>query len=101
MPAGVRFVAVFRSWLHWVVLTFVALAPDGASAGERFHHHRLIDRVVVFGDSLSDSGNAFALNGGVFVAPPDYGMGGVDPVTGIPDVIPLIPSAPYKERAFQ
>ena len=39
--------------------------------------------VVVFGTSLSDSGNAFALRGGVNT-PPDYLM---DPL--------LIPSAPY------
>jgi phospholipase/lecithinase/hemolysin len=41
------------------------------------------DRIVVFGTSLSDSGNAFALRGGTNV-PPDYL---VDPL--------LVPSAPY------
>src|SRR5436190_13669712 len=41
------------------------------------------DRVVVFGASLSDSGNAFALRGGTNT-PPDYLM---DPL--------LVPSVPY------
>jgi phospholipase/lecithinase/hemolysin len=100
MYVSARFVAVFKSWLFSIVVAIAVLAPSGASADDRFHHHRLIDRIVVFGDSLSDSGNAFALNGGVFVAPPDYGMAGVDPVTGIPEVIPLIPAAPYKSERF-
>ena len=39
--------------------------------------------IVVFGTSLSDSGNAFALRGGTST-PPDYGL---DPL--------LVPSAPY------
>src|SRR5690349_16052789 len=41
------------------------------------------DRVVTFGTSLSDSGNAFALRGGTNTAP-DYLL---DPL--------LVPSAPY------
>jgi outer membrane lipase/esterase len=41
------------------------------------------DRIVVFGTSLSDSGNAFALRGGTNT-PPDYLL---DPL--------LVPSAPY------
>jgi phospholipase/lecithinase/hemolysin len=44
---------------------------------------RSFDRLVVFGTSLSDSGNAFALRGGANAAP-DYL---VDPL--------LVPSAPY------
>lgn len=100
MPVSARVSAVFESWLFRIVLAFTVLAPFGAFAGDRFHHHRLIDRIVVFGDSLSDSGNAFALLGGTFVEPPDYGMAGADPVTGIPDVIALIPAAPYKSEHF-
>lgn len=100
MPAAARFVAVLKSCLFSLVLAFAVLAPSGASADDRSHHDRLIDRIVVFGDSLSDSGNAFALLGGDFVAPPDYGMAGTDPVTGIPDVIALIPAFPYKTEHF-
>jgi phospholipase/lecithinase/hemolysin len=98
MSAAARFVAVVKSGLFSIVLAFAAFAPDGASATDRFHHHRFIDRIVVFGDSLSDTGNAFALSGGQFVAPPDYGMGGE--TQGIPDVIPLIPAFPYKTERF-
>jgi phospholipase/lecithinase/hemolysin len=100
MPVSARFVAVFKSWLFSVVLAVACLAPDGAFADDRFNHHRFIKSIVVFGDSLSDSGNAFALNGGVSVAPPDYGMGDVDPVLGVPEVIALIPDAPYKSERF-
>ena len=100
MRAAARVVAVVKSWFLSILLAFVVLAPDGANAGDRFHHHRVIDRIIVFGDSLSDSGNAFALLEGATVAPPDYGMAGVDPATGIPDVIPLIPAAPYKTERF-
>jgi outer membrane lipase/esterase len=100
MPVAARVVAVFKSWFFSIVVAFAVLAPSGVCAGDRFHHHRLIERIVVFGDSLSDSGNAFALLGGLSVAPPDYGMAGQDPVTGIPDVIPLIPAAPYKTERF-
>ena len=100
MHVSTRGVAVFKSWLLSILLAFVVLAPDGANAGDRFHHHRVIDRVIVFGDSLSDSGNALALLEGATVAPPDYGMAGVDEDTGIDNVIPLIPSAPYKTGRF-
>ena len=95
MSAAARFVAVVKSWLFSTVLAFTWLVPDGANASDRFHHHRLIDRIVVFGDSLPDSGNAFALLGGQFVAPPDYGM-----TDDILDVITLIPDAPYKSKRF-
>jgi phospholipase/lecithinase/hemolysin len=98
MHVSARFVAVLKSWLFSVVLAFAAFAPDGASADNRFHHQRLIDRIVVFGDSLSDSGNAFALLGGQFVAPPDYGM--TDVVNGTPEVITLVPDAPYMSERF-
>lgn len=85
-----------KSWLVSILLTFVALAPSWAAAdGLR----RPFDRIVVFGDSLSDPGNAFALNGGQTVSPPDYGMSGVA-ANGIPEVITLIPDAPYASRRF-
>ena len=58
--------------------TAVALSIAGASADERPY-----SGIVVFGTSLSDSGNAFALRGGTNT-PPDYL---VDPL--------LIPSVPY------
>lgn len=45
----------------------------------------LVGRIVVFGTSLSDSGNAFALRGGTNT-PPDYLL---DPL--------LVPSAPYAQ----
>jgi phospholipase/lecithinase/hemolysin len=86
-----------KSRLFSILLAFVAFAPGWAAAdGPRGP----FDRIVVFGDSLSDPGNAFALNGGQTVSAPDYGMGGVDPVTLIPDVIPLVPDAPYDSRRF-
>lgn len=51
------------------------IVPAGAQAP--------FERIVVFGTSLSDSGNAFALRGGTSTAP-DYDL---DPL--------LVPSAPY------
>src|SRR5262245_59588520 len=87
-----------RPWLLFALVFAAALlAPQRADAD--FSHHQRVDRVVVFGDSLSDSGNVFALNGGQTVAPPDYGMGGVDE-QGIPEVITLIPAAPYAGGRF-
>ena len=84
-----------KSWLVSILLAFVAFAPGWAAAdGLR----RPFDRIVVFGDSLSDPGNAFALNGGQTISPPDYGMSGV--TNGIPDVISLVPDAPYSSRRF-
>ncbi len=58
-------------------LALVLSAPGRAAAQPPY------DGIVVFGTSLSDSGNAFALRGGANT-PPDYV---VDPL--------LIPSAPY------
>jgi len=58
-------------------LALVLSAPGRAAAQQAY------DGIVVFGTSLSDSGNAFALRGGANT-PPDYV---VDPL--------LIPSAPY------
>jgi phospholipase/lecithinase/hemolysin len=91
-----------KFWLFSILLAFVALAPGWAAADERdddrHGSHRPFDRIVVFGDSLSDPGNAFALNGGQTISAPDYGMTGV--VNGIPEVITLIPDAPYTSRRF-
>ena len=85
-----------KSWLVSILLAFVVFAPGLAAADGL---HRPFDRIVVFGDSLSDPGNAFALNGGQTVSPPDYGMSGVG-ANGIPDVISLVPSAPYSSHRF-
>lgn len=65
---------------RWTLISCVALvlvAPQWAAAQSRF------SGIVVFGTSLSDSGNAFALNGSAST-PPDYLL---NPL--------LIPSAPY------
>ena len=62
--------------LRYCLVALLALATP-AWAADSF------DRIVVFGTSLSDSGNAFALRGGNNV-PPDYS---VDPL--------LIPDRPY------
>jgi len=83
-----------KPWFFSLVLAFALLAPDRAAADDRFAHHRRLDRIVVFGDSLSDPGNAFALNGGQTVAPPDYGM------TTASELLQLIPAAPYATRRF-
>src|SRR5438093_13382767 len=66
--------AIARSWL---VLTVLLAAPGWAAAQSRF------SRIVVFGTSLSDPGNAFALVGDQST-PPDFML---NPL--------LIPSAPY------
>src|ERR1043165_1234372 len=74
-----------KSWLVSILLAFVAFAPGLAAAGGL---HRPFDRIVVFGDSLSDPGNAFALTG-QHLTPPSYGM------TTPEDLLTLIPDAPY------
>src|SRR5436309_11003423 len=66
--------AIARSWL---VLTVLLAAPAWAEAQSRF------SGIVVFGTSLSDPGNAFALVGDAST-PPDFML---NPF--------LIPSAPY------
>ena len=65
--------------------TFLASAAllAAASATVPTAAHAPFGRIVVFGTSLSDSGNAFALRGGTNT-PPDYLL---DPL--------LVPSAPY------
>lgn len=68
------------SFLRGALVCAIALLlglPDGAAAQPPY------SGIVVFGTSLSDSGNAFALRGGVSV-PHDYDL---NPL--------LIPSAPY------
>jgi phospholipase/lecithinase/hemolysin len=62
---------------NWLILALLACAPAWAADKTPF------DRIVVFGTSLSDPGNAFVLRGGVNT-PPDYS---VDPF--------LIPDRPY------
>jgi phospholipase/lecithinase/hemolysin len=77
-----------KFWLFTILLAFVALAPGWAAADDdRRSSHRPFDRIVVFGDSLSDPGNAFALTG-ENLTPPSYGMSGLELLT-------LIPDAPY------
>ena len=68
----------------WLFAALLACAPVAAADGLQ----RPFDRIVVFGTSLSDPGNLYQLNGGVNVAPPDFGMTGLDLLT-------RIPSAPY------
>jgi phospholipase/lecithinase/hemolysin len=62
------------------LFAFIALAPAWATAGDR-----PFDRIVVFGDSLSDPGNAFALTHHNITSP-DYEM--------VPEDF-LVPSFPY------
>ena len=64
-------------WMFFIVLAGILAMPPGLLAQSRF------SGIVVFGTSLSDSGNAFALRGGANT-PPDYLL---DPL--------LVPSAPY------
>jgi phospholipase/lecithinase/hemolysin len=74
-----------KSWLASILLAFVAFAPAWAAAdGLR----RPFDRIVVFGDSLSDPGNAFALTG-QHLTPPTFGM------TTPEALLTLVPDAPY------
>jgi len=69
--------------LFTTLLAFIALAPAGALAddGDRHGLRRPFDRIVVFGTSLSDPGNAHFLNGNL-TRPPRWP--GVDPVTLVP-----------------
>jgi phospholipase/lecithinase/hemolysin len=75
-PIARRFILLNRSLLI-AVLPLVVAVPRAASAQDGPSH------IVVFGASLSDSGNAFALRGGSNTAP-DYS---VDPL--------LVPGRPY------
>jgi phospholipase/lecithinase/hemolysin len=76
---------LLRTWLFGSLLALIALVPIGAAADGL---QRPFQRIVVFGTSLSDPGNLYQLNGGINVAPPDFGMTGLDLLT-------RIPSAPY------
>jgi len=77
-----------KFWLFSILLAFVALAPSWAAAADRLGLHRPFDGIVVFGDSLSDPGNAFALTG-QNLSPPTYGM------TTPEELLTLVPDAPY------
>jgi phospholipase/lecithinase/hemolysin len=68
-----------RTTALFVAAAVLAVASVTVSAGAQAP----FERIVVFGTSLSDSGNAFALRGGTSTAP-DYDL---DPL--------LVPSAPY------
>lgn len=74
-----------KSWLASILLAFVALAPAWAAAENL---RRPFGQIVVFGDSLSDSGNASALTG-QNLTPTSYGM------TTPEELLTLIPDAPY------
>lgn len=80
-----------KSTLLSALLALVLLVPAwaGADEGSGF---RPFDQIVVFGTSLSDPGNAFALTG-VSVSAPTYGM---SPSDGFPpSALTLIPNDPY------
>jgi outer membrane lipase/esterase len=77
-----------KFWLFSILLAVVALAPDWACAGDRLGLHRPFDAIVVFGDSLSDPGNAFALTG-ENLSPPTYGMDTPE------ELLTLVPARPY------
>jgi phospholipase/lecithinase/hemolysin len=71
---------IMNAWMASVgAVAMVAVAAGGVETAPRAP----FDGIVVFGASLSDSGNAFALRGGTNT-PPDYLM---DPL--------LVPSVPY------
>lgn len=72
--------AAVKLWVAWIVLMLALLLPGGSMAQE------LLGRVVVFGASLDDSGNAFALTHQQNTPPYNN-----------PDLLDalLVPSAPY------
>jgi phospholipase/lecithinase/hemolysin len=76
MSFTARATAFAKPWLFSFVLIIGLLAPGLASADGR-----PFDRIVVFGDSLSDPGNAFALSG-MHHEPPYLAL---NPVTLIPE----------------
>lgn len=80
----------FARWPLVVCLALLVTAPGWAqerhSQGE--HEHGRFPHVVVFGTSLSDPGNAFALSG-VAAEAPDFTMSDL-----------LIPSAPYEKGGY-
>jgi outer membrane lipase/esterase len=88
----VRAFALSKRWLFPLLVAFGLLAGQASADGRRFHS------IAVFGDSLSDPGNLYLLTGGQTVSPPTYGMDGVDPNTGIPEVVALIPELAYESK---
>src|SRR5687767_15513175 len=80
---------LLRTWLFGSLLALIALVPIGAAADGL---QRPFQRIVVFGTSLSDPGNLYQLNGGINVAPPDFGMTGLDLLTAYR--MRRMPSAP-------
>ena len=92
MTFSARLVAFARYWLIPLVAAFGLLAGQASADGPR-----RFNSIAVFGDSLSDPGNLFLLTGGQFVAPPTYGMDGVDS-SGIPEVFALIPELAYESK---
>lgn len=80
-----RLGAFARYWL-FPLLAFALLAGNANADGVRRFHS-----IVVFGDSLSDSGNLYLLTGGQFVGPPTYGMAGES-------LVSLIPSLAYESK---
>lgn len=99
MSFTARAVAFAKLWLFSFVVGVGLLGAGHASAEAPF------SRIVVFGDSLSDAGNLFAL-GVPAVEAPTYGMDGVvELVLGtntvhIPEAVFLIPEGPYTSRRF-
>lgn len=89
---AVRAFAFAKLWLLPLLVAFGLLAGPASADGRRFHS------IAVFGDSLSDPGNLYLLTGGQTVSAPTYGMDGVDPNTGIPEVVPLIPELAYPSK---
>lgn len=87
-----RLAAFARYWLFPFVCAFALLVGQANADGARRFHS-----IAVFGDSLSDPGNLYLLTGGQVVAPPSYGMDGVDG-NGIPEVVALIPELAYESK---
>jgi phospholipase/lecithinase/hemolysin len=79
--------AVRAKFRLFILFAFITLTPGWASAGGP-DLHRPFDGIVVFGDSLSDPGNAFALTG-QHLTPPSFGMDTPE------ELLTLVPSAPY------
>src|SRR5438874_11731208 len=80
------------SHLLAVLCALVLLVPAWAGADEGTSAFRPFDRIVVFGTSLSDHGNAFALTG-TSVSAQTYGMSAT---AGFPSsALTLIPNDPY------
>jgi len=75
-----------------VLCALVLLVPAWAGADERESGFRPFDQIVVFGTSLSDPGNAFALTR-ISVSAPTYGMSTTDGFP--PSALTLIPNDPY------